>query len=208
MDQHPEKILAKGNEAIAMGAMDAGCRSLTSAIPSPRRAIFPNISPEHSLARRGVHPGRERDCFHQPAPGGIGDRSEGHDLFLQSGNLPHAGRDLLHGRQRTSVPDREYFTKRTRSRGHFGIPGRLFSGHEGRRAWRLPGDRAGTSTVQEMYDLTCLAFDLSDKYRNPAMILGDALLGQMKEPLLRGGYQKMELPPKDWALTGAQGRTP
>ena len=59
-----------------------------------------------------------------------------------------------------------------------------------------------------MYDLTCLAFDLSDKYRNPAMILGDALIGQMKEPLVRSKCQKMDLPPKDWALTGAQGRTP
>ncbi|OGP96778.1 MAG: 3-methyl-2-oxobutanoate dehydrogenase subunit VorB, partial [Deltaproteobacteria bacterium RBG_16_47_11] len=64
------------------------------------------------------------------------------------------------------------------------------------------------STVQEMYDLTCLAFDLSDKYRNPALILGDALLGQMKEPLLRGGYHPLDLPSKDWALTGAEGRKP
>jgi 2-oxoglutarate ferredoxin oxidoreductase subunit alpha len=59
-----------------------------------------------------------------------------------------------------------------------------------------------------MYDLTCLAFDLSDKYRNPAMILGDALIGQMKEPLIRQRPQKAELPPKDWALTGAKGRNP
>jgi 2-oxoglutarate ferredoxin oxidoreductase subunit alpha len=64
------------------------------------------------------------------------------------------------------------------------------------------------STVQEMYDLTCLAFDLSDKYRNPAMILGDALIGQMKEPLIRRRLEKMDLPPKDWALTGAKGRKP
>jgi 2-oxoglutarate ferredoxin oxidoreductase subunit alpha len=64
------------------------------------------------------------------------------------------------------------------------------------------------STVQEMYDLTCLAFDLSDKYRNPAMILGDALIGQMKEPLIRRRVEKMDLPPKDWALTGAKGRKP
>jgi 2-oxoglutarate ferredoxin oxidoreductase subunit alpha len=64
------------------------------------------------------------------------------------------------------------------------------------------------STVQEMYDLTCLAFDLSDKYRNPAMILGDALIGQMKEPLVRMKPRPMDLPPKDWALTGAQGRQP
>ena len=63
-------------------------------------------------------------------------------------------------------------------------------------------------SVQEMYDLTCLAFDLSDKYRNPAMILGDALIGQMKEPLIKRKPAKMDLPPKDWALTGAKGRKP
>ncbi len=64
------------------------------------------------------------------------------------------------------------------------------------------------SSVQEMYDLTFLAFDLSDKYRNPAMILGDALLGQLKEPLIRRRPERMALPPKDWALTGATGRSP
>jgi 2-oxoglutarate ferredoxin oxidoreductase subunit alpha len=64
------------------------------------------------------------------------------------------------------------------------------------------------STVQEMYDLTFLAFDLADKYRNPAMILGDALIGQMKEPLLRRRPERMDLPPKTWALTGAEGRKP
>jgi len=59
-----------------------------------------------------------------------------------------------------------------------------------------------------MYDLTFLAFDLADKYRNPAMILGDALIGQIKEPLTRRTPERMDLPPKDWALTGAQGRKP
>ena len=64
------------------------------------------------------------------------------------------------------------------------------------------------ASVQEMYDLTLLAFDLSDQYRNPAMILGDALLGQMKEPLVRSRAGKVNAPPKPWALTGAQGRNP
>jgi 2-oxoglutarate ferredoxin oxidoreductase subunit alpha len=40
------------------------------------------------------------------------------------------------------------------------------------------------------------------------MILGDALIGQMKEPLVRKKSEPMELPPKEWALTGAQGRSP
>ena len=57
------------------------------------------------------------------------------------------------------------------------------------------------STVQEMADLTCLAFDLADKYRVQAMILADGTVGQMMEPV--------ELPEpsvptveKPWALTG------
>lgn len=39
------------------------------------------------------------------------------------------------------------------------------------------------NSVQEMYSLTIKAFHLADKYRNPAMILADAILGQMKEPV-------------------------
>jgi 2-oxoglutarate ferredoxin oxidoreductase subunit alpha len=61
-------------------------------------------------------------------------------------------------------------------------------------------------SVQELYTLTARAFDLADRYRNPVMVLGDAVLGQMKEPLLRELPPPMELPPKDWAATGKKGR--
>ena len=63
-------------------------------------------------------------------------------------------------------------------------------------------------SVQELYTLTCRAFDYADKYRNPVMVLGDAVLGQMKEPLLREPPPPLELPPKDWALSGRKGRSP
>jgi 2-oxoglutarate/2-oxoacid ferredoxin oxidoreductase subunit alpha len=63
------------------------------------------------------------------------------------------------------------------------------------------------SSVQEMYDLTIKAFELADKYRNPAMILGDAILGQMKEPVLLHGQASYTVE-KPWALTGARGRKP
>jgi len=64
------------------------------------------------------------------------------------------------------------------------------------------------ATVQEMMDLTYLAFDLADRYRNPVIILGDGLLGQMMEPVEIGQKtenrrQKIEKP---WAVTGAKGR--
>ena len=39
------------------------------------------------------------------------------------------------------------------------------------------------STVQEAADLVIDAFDLADEYRNPVMILGDGLIGQMMEPV-------------------------
>ncbi len=39
------------------------------------------------------------------------------------------------------------------------------------------------SSVQEMAQLTMLAFELADKYRNPAVLLADGFVGQMMEPL-------------------------
>lgn len=58
------------------------------------------------------------------------------------------------------------------------------------------------ASIQEMYDLTMLAFDLAEKYRSPAMILGDAVVGQMKEPLAPRPRPDTELPEKNWALRG------
>jgi len=65
------------------------------------------------------------------------------------------------------------------------------------------------STVQEAADLTMEAFDLADKYRNPVMILGDGLIGQMMEPVeFKRRIDPEDLPEKPWATTGAVGRPP
>jgi 2-oxoglutarate ferredoxin oxidoreductase subunit alpha len=53
-----------------------------------------------------------------------------------------------------------------------------------------------------MYDLTLLAFDLSDNYRMPAMILADSVIGQMKEPLIPHKRPETVLPSKEWAVRG------
>jgi 2-oxoglutarate ferredoxin oxidoreductase subunit alpha len=60
--------------------------------------------------------------------------------------------------------------------------------------------------VQEMWDLTMLAFDRADLYRNPVMILADGILGQMMEPFVPTPYVRPELPDKPWALSGCKGR--
>jgi 2-oxoglutarate ferredoxin oxidoreductase subunit alpha len=74
------------------------------------------------------------------------------------------------------------------------------------------------SSVQEAYDLMGLAFDLADKYRNPAIILSDGMLGQMMEPLLVNSRSSFVVRKrnteygirntKKWALTGCKGRKP
>jgi 2-oxoglutarate ferredoxin oxidoreductase subunit alpha len=65
------------------------------------------------------------------------------------------------------------------------------------------------STVQEAVDLTMLAFHLADKYRNPVMVIGDGMIGQMMEPVeFPEKYEEPPLPAKDWAITGAKGRPP
>jgi 2-oxoglutarate ferredoxin oxidoreductase subunit alpha len=62
------------------------------------------------------------------------------------------------------------------------------------------------ASVQEMYDLTVLAFDLADQYRTPVLLLADAMLAQMKEPLEEWVPEKKDFAKEEWALTGASGR--
>ena len=57
------------------------------------------------------------------------------------------------------------------------------------------------NSAQEMCDLTMLAFDLADKYRNPSIVLTDAYIGQMMEPVEFPATRK-KLQRKDWALYG------
>ncbi len=62
------------------------------------------------------------------------------------------------------------------------------------------------ATVQEMADLTVLAFDLADKYRNPVMVAADGNLGQMMEPVeLQESYPDTH-DKSSWAVTGRKGR--
>jgi 2-oxoglutarate ferredoxin oxidoreductase subunit alpha len=62
------------------------------------------------------------------------------------------------------------------------------------------------STVQEAVDLTAEAFYLSDKWRNPVMVFGDFLLAHTTEAVQFHRRDEGDLPPKDWAITGAKGR--
>jgi 2-oxoglutarate ferredoxin oxidoreductase subunit alpha len=64
------------------------------------------------------------------------------------------------------------------------------------------------STVQELADLTVLAFDLADQYRIVVMVLGDGYIGQMSEPITLPTASGKSFDKSLWALTGSKGREP
>ena len=207
-DRNPETLFVKGNEAIAMAAMDAGCLlyfgypiTPQSDIPEYLSKHLPQLGGEFIQAESeiasinmllGAAATGTRAMTSSSSPG-ISLMQEGIS-YMAGSELPCVIVNISRsgpGLGGISPSQGDYF-QATRGGGH--------------------GDYRvvvlAPSSVQEMYDLTFLAFDLSDKYRNPAMILGDALLGQLKEPLVRRKPEKLALPPKDWALTGAAGRPP
>jgi len=207
-NQEPEKILAKGNEAIAMAAIDSGCLLYFGYPITPQNDI-PEYLSKHLPALGGEFIQAESEiasinlllgasatgarAMTSSSSPGISLMQEGIS-YMAGSELPGLIVNISRsgpGLGGISPSQGDYF-QATRGGGH----------GDYRTIVLAP------SSVQEMYDLTCLAFDLSDKYRNPTMILGDALIGQMKEPLVRRKSKKMDLPPKDWALTGATGRKP
>ena len=65
------------------------------------------------------------------------------------------------------------------------------------------------STIQEAVDLTMNAFDLADDYRNPVMVIGDGLIGQMMEPVeFPEDYEPRSVDKSSWMTDGAKGREP
>jgi len=207
-NQEPEKILAKGNEAIAMATIDSGCLLYFGYPITPQNDI-PEYLSKHLPALGGEFIQAESEiasinlllgasatgarAMTSSSSPGISLMQEGIS-YMAGSELPGLIVNISRsgpGLGGISPSQGDYF-QATRGGGH----------GDYRMIVLAP------SSVQEMYDLTCLAFDLSDKYRNPTMILGDALIGQMKEPLVRRKSKKMDLPPKDWALTGATGRKP
>lgn len=66
------------------------------------------------------------------------------------------------------------------------------------------------SSVQEMYDYTIRAFELSEKYRTPVVLLSDEIVGHMREKIsiyegerkIRGGYRNYVVSPQYDFFTG------
>lgn len=62
------------------------------------------------------------------------------------------------------------------------------------------------ANIQEMVDLIIEGFDLADYYRNPVMICGDGMMGQMMEPVEFKESSRKAPVEKPWATTGTGGK--
>lgn len=199
------KVLMKGNEALAEAAIRAGCRYFFGYPITPQNEI-----PEY-LARRlpehgGVFLQAESEVaainmvYGAAAAGarvltsssgpGISLKQEGIS-FLAATELPCVIVNMMRGGPGLGgiqAAQGDYF-QATKGGGH--------------------GDYRlivlAPNSVQELVDLTLLAFDLADHYRNPAMILGDGILGQMMEPVILPPPVNIQVD-KPWAATGCKGR--
>lgn len=200
-----ETVLVKGNEAIAMGAIEAGCRLYFGYPITPQNDI-PEYMSKHLPEVGGTFIQAESEIASINML--LGASATGARAMTSSSSpgisLKQEGISYLCGSQIPGVivnmsrsgpglggisPSQGDYFQSTRGGGHGDYRTIVLAPH----------------SVQENYDLTMKAFDLADRYRNPVVILGDALLGQMKEPLIKHKYKKKKIP-KEWVLTGAKGR--
>ncbi len=198
-----EKVLMKGNEAIAEAAILAGCRHYFGYPITPQTEIaaymakrMPKIGGTFLQAESevsainmvyGVAGAGFRVMTSSSSPG-ISLKQEGIS-YIAGADLPalivnvQRGGPGLGGIQ----PSQSDYFQATKGGGH--------------------GDYRlivlAPSSVQEMADLTAKAFDLAETYRMPAMLLADGTMGQMMEPvaLPEPSTSKVEKP---WAVTGTQ----
>ena len=161
----------------------------------------------HAAGGRRVSAGGERSGGDQHAVRRfVGGRAL-HDGIERTRHQPDAGRDQLHGGRGTALRDRRYHARRSglgniapeQSDYHQVVKG---GGNGNYRTIVL-----APYSVQEMADLTALAFELADRYRNPVVMLADGFVGQMMEPVEFA--QKAILPRlPTWAVDGTRRRAP
>lgn len=201
-----EKVLMKGNEAIAEAALRAGCRHFFGYPITPQTEVaaymakrMPKLNgvflqAESEIAAinmvYGASAAGVRALTSSSSPG-VALKSEGLS-YLAGCDLPAVVVNIQRGGPGLGGirPSQADYFHATRSSGH--------------------GDFhlivLAPNSVQEMFDLTIEAFELADRYRMTAMILADGMLGQVMEPVDISRANNIEIFEKKWAVTGKKGR--
>ena len=200
-----EKVLMKGNEALAEAAMRAGCKCFFGYPITPQTEISAYLA-KNMAKRGGVFLQAESEvaainmvlgaaaagvrAMTSSSSPGISLKSEGVS-YIAASDLPcvivnvQRGGPGLGGIQ----PSQSDYFQATKALGHGDFQMIVYA----------------PASVQETIDMTYLAFDMADKYRMPVMILSDGLLGQMMEPVVFPTVD-VQIPDKPWACCGHENK--
>src|SRR5664279_173933 len=196
-----QKQLTKGNEAIVKAAVLAGCRAYygypitpASEIAEAAALYLPQaggvfVQAESEVAAINMVYGSAaagvRAMTASSGPG-ISLMQEGFS-YLAGAELPCVIADIMRGGPGLGniAPEQSDYNQIVKGGGHGNY-----------RTLVVAPD-----SVQEMADLTTLAFDLADRYRNPAVVLADGFIGQMMEPVEFASRATLPAAP-EWAVRG------
>ena len=200
------KVLMKGNEAVGAAAIEAGCRYFFGYPITPQNEIpeymsreLPKVGGSFVQAESEVAAinmvygaaGSGARVMTSSSSPGISLKQEGIS-YIAGAELPCLIVNMMRGGPGLGgiQPSQTDYFQATRGGGN----------GDYRLLVLAPAD------VQELVDLVIEGFDLADKYRNPVMILGDGMIGQMMEPVEFKSREMKYLPQKDWATDGTKGR--
>jgi 2-oxoglutarate ferredoxin oxidoreductase subunit alpha len=197
------KVLMKGNEAIAEAAIRAGCLNYFAYPITPQSEVAEYLSwrmPEVngvflqgesevavSYMILGAAACGERVFTTSSSPG-ISLMSEAISYIIGS-QVPAVFVNIMRGGPGLGgiLPSQADYNQATKGIGH----------GDGHLLVMAP------ASVQEAAEMVMKAFPLAEKYRNPVMIVGDGLIGQMMEPVEFPDHLKSEPSNKDgWATNG------
>jgi 2-oxoglutarate/2-oxoacid ferredoxin oxidoreductase subunit alpha len=197
------KVLMKGNEAIAEAAIRAGCLNYFAYPITPQSEVaeylvwrMPEVGGvflqgESEVAVSymlfGAAAAGERVFTTSSSPG-ISLMSEGIS-YMAGAQLPVVIVNIMRGGPGLGgiLPSQADYLQATKGIGH----------GDCRMLVMAP------ATVQEAVEMVMLAFPLAEKYRNPVMILGDGLIGQMMEPVEFPDHLRTEpIENSSWATNG------
>ena len=205
-----ERMLMKGNEALAEAAIRAGCKCFFGYPITPQTEIsaymakrMPKvggvflqaesevaaINMVYGCASSGIR------CMTSSSSPGISLKGEGVS-YIAGSDLPAVIVNVMRGGPGLGgiQPSQSDYWQATRALGHGDFQNIVYA----------------PSSVQEMADYMGKAFDMADKFRMPALILADGLLGQMMEPVV---FEDKEIKMSDasgkpWAANGHGNKRP
>jgi 2-oxoglutarate/2-oxoacid ferredoxin oxidoreductase subunit alpha len=201
------KVLMKGNEAIGEAAIRAGCLNYFAYPITPQSEVAEYLSrrlPEMggvflqgesevavSYMIFGAAAAGERVFTTSSSPG-ISLMSEAIS-YMAGAQCPAVFVNIMRGGPGLGgiLPSQADYLQATKGIGHGDC--RLLV--------------LAPASVQEAVEMVMMAFPLAEKYRNPVMILGDGLIGQMMEPVEFPDHLRTTPSNKnDWAVNGMQTR--